>query len=703
MILLSIGVSVYADDYRSSNIYSQEEIFYIEKLQTKGIRIGVNLGSIYIDTENPEESIARKYQLLLEDFFHIDTKLIKDHWIEVYNKLKKEEIDLLLNFTLSEKRKDKFNLSIPIYDDKVYAVSTNRNVSLGSWGDLAGKEIIVMNDSVYKEYLKEFKVKNNLDFKIKKINSSYKASEYNYVISHTGDLNFQHLNALELGNTDPIGIGIAKNKMMLKKIIDKALVYSHKKLLFEMFEHEKTKIKKKAFYKTLNETEKNYLRKKKRIEVLVDSEFYPISYYDKDKQNYDGIFPRELNELSLLLDKPIEIINQSPDEPWNSIYDRLKKGQGDITVMYFTPERGKIHKFSLPMDYSDLLLVSNQKKSPDNETISSMEIGVVMNDISESTALKSFSKTNKIIRYKMYEDMMEALKNEDIDSCIIDNDFYIYYQQTRFDLSLKKLKVLKKLPICFAVQSNSEPLLGIINKATNGFIHHKDIKMNFLQEMATIKIAKKIKYNNRNKFILLITALTITMTAIIVAGVKHIWNRKLHKLAYYDHLTGALNRISFEKDMDKINPSQDRGVGMYIDLNKFKMINDNHGHHAGDIVLKIIVNRLQNSFKMGRVYRLAGDEFFIFLKDLPLEMVITLADRAAKELKAPINTVDTAFEINVSIGLCELDKMIDNQEDFLHRADIAMYTAKKKNDGTIVVATAELIDQFEKDKKLNKY
>ena len=195
------------------------------------------------------------------------------------------------------------------------------------------------------------------------------------------------------------------------------------------------------------------------------------------------------------------------------------------------------------------------------------------------------------------------------------------------------------------------------------------------------------------------TALMVTMTAIIIAGTKHIWNRKLHKLAYYDHLTGALNRISFEKDMDKINPSQDRGVGMYIDLNKFKMINDNHGHHAGDIVLKIIVNRLQNSFKMGRVYRLAGDEFFIFLKDLSLETGIILADRAVEELKAPINTVDTAFEISVSIGLCELDKMIDNQEDFLHRADIAMYTAKKKNDGTIVVATPELIDQFEKDKK----
>lgn len=698
IILFLTGVSAYADDYRTSNIYYKEEINYIEKLQKEGIRIGVNIESVYIDTKNPKESIAYKYGSLLEDFFHIDAELVKGSWIELYKKLKKEEIDLLLNFTLSEKRKDEFNLSIPIYEDKVYAVSTNRNISLDSWGDLVGKEIIVMDESAYREYLKEFKEKNNLNFKIKKINSSYKSSEYNYVISHTGDLDFQYLNALELGSIDPIGIGIAKNKVLLKKVIDKALVYSHKEQLLKMFKNEKIKLKKRAFYKNLNKSEKNYLENKKRIEVLVDSEFYPVFYYDKDKKTYDGIFSRELDELSLLLDKPIEIINQSPDESWNSIYDRFKKDEGDMTIMYFTPKRGRLHKFSLPMDYSDILLVSNKKKTADKKTISSMEIGVVIDDISESTALKSFSKTNKITRYKRYEDMIEALKDGDIDSCVIDNDLFMYYQQTRFDLSLNKLKILEKLPICFAVQDKNEILLSIINKAANGFIHHKDIKMDFLQEMATIKIAKEIEYNNRNKLILLMTTVMVTMAAIIVAGTKHIWNRKLHRLAYYDHLTGALNRISFEKDMNKINSSQDRGMGMYIDLNKFKMINDNYGHHAGDIVLKEVVTRLQKTFKMGKVYRLAGDEFFIFLKGLSLEMGITLAEKAMEELKKPINTVNTAFEISVSIGICELDEKIENQEEFLHRADIAMYTAKKKNDGTIVVATAELIDRFDKDK-----
>ncbi len=661
MILLLIGAPVYADDYRRSNIYSKEEINYIEKLQEEGIKIGVSLGSIYVDTENSKDSIAYKYRSRLEDFFHMDVELVKGSWREVYKKLENEEIDLLLNFALSKEKKDEFNLSIPIYNDNVYTASTNRKIT-------------AYNNSL----------------------------RYDYVISHAGDLGFQYLNPVKLGDINPIGIGIAKNKTMLKKIIGKALKYNHKDILIEIFENEKIKREKNDFYKILSPAEKNYLKKKEKIEILVDSEFYPVFYYDKEKKSYDGIFSRGLDELSVLLGKPIKIINKSPDEPWNSIYERFKKGQGDMTIMYFTPERGLMHEFSLPPDYSNLLLVSNGKKASSQKSILSTNIGVIRDNISENTALNYFSELNRITRYERYEDMIEALKEGDIDSCIIDNDLFMYYQQTRFDLSLKKLKILEKLPISFAVQKNNQILLSIINKATNSFIDYKDIKINFLQEMATIKAAKEIEYNNRNKLILLLITLMITVIAIIIVSAKHMWNRKLHKLAYYDHLTGALNRISFEKDMDKIIPLKNSGLGMYIDLNKFKMINDNYGHHAGDIVLKEVVNRLQKIFKMGMVYRLAGDEFFIFFKDISLEMGIKLAKKAIEELKKPINTVNAAFEIGVSIGICELDTKIKDEEDFLHMADIAMYTAKKKNDGTIVVATAELIDQFEKDKKFIK-
>ena len=106
MILFLIGVTAYAHDYKGSKIYSKEEISYIEKLQKEGLKLGASLGSLYINPKDPQDSLEHKYELLLEEFFHIDVELVKGEWNEVYQKLKNDEIDLLLNFTLSEERRD---------------------------------------------------------------------------------------------------------------------------------------------------------------------------------------------------------------------------------------------------------------------------------------------------------------------------------------------------------------------------------------------------------------------------------------------------------------------------------------------------------------------------------------------------------------------------------------------------------------------
>jgi len=697
MVIFLTGVTAYADDYKASKIYSKEEINYIEQLQKNGLKIGANIDSLYVDTNNPQDSLAYKYGSLLEEFFHINVEIVKGEWKNLYQNLKKEDLDLVLDFTLSENRKDDFNLSIPIHGEKLYIISNNRDISLDEWRDLSGKEIAVLVDSSYSEYMKEFKNKNNLNFKIREVDSFHN-SKYDYVVSHTGDLFYEGLDVLELVDVAPIGIGLAKSKVMLKKIIDKALKYSHKDQLLEMLDNEKNKRKRTAFYKNLTKAEKNYLKGKKKIEILVDSEFYPIFYYDKNKKTYDGIFSRVFNEVSGLLDKPIEVINHSPEESWNSMYERFKKGEGDMTIMYFNLERASIHDFSQPLEYTDIILASNGEK----KNISNMKVGVVQDDISEKIALNYFSESKKIIKFKKSGDMIDALKDGVIDSCVIDNDMFMYYHQTRFDLFLKKLKTLGKLPICFTVQRGNDTLLSILNKATDGFINQKGIKDEFFQELLTVKIAKDIEQDNRKNLILSMIILIAVVIIAMVTGAKYILHKNLHKLAYYDHLTTALNRISFEKKMDKINFLKDGGLGMYIDLNGFKLINDNFGHHAGDMILKEVVCRLKKVFKNGLVYRLAGDEFFVFLKDISLEPGIDLAKQAMKELKKPMNIINKEFEISVSIGICILDEEVNNLEGFLHRADIAMYSAKDKKDGGIVVATNKLVEQFEEDKNLEK-
>ena len=697
MILFLIGVTAYANDYKISNIYSKEEINYIEKLQKKKLKIGASIDSLYVNTNNPEESPAHKYELLLEEFFHINATVIEGQWKDLYQNLKNEEIDLLLDFTLSKKRKDHFNLSIPIHDEKLYVISNNKNVFLNEWKDLSGKEISVLADSFYSEYMKNFKNKNNINFKIREVDS-YHHSKYDYVVTHSKDVEYQGLNILELANVAPIGIGLPKSKEMLKNIINKALKYSHKDQLLKILNNEKIQRKRTKFYKTLTKDEKKYLEGKNKIGIVADNEFYPVFYYDKNKKAYDGLFFRISNELGVLLDKPIEVMNHSSEESWNSIYKNFKEGNGEMTIMYFTPERGKIHNFSHPLEYTDMILASNGN----NNKKFNMKIGVVQDDISEKIAFKYFSEPNKIVKFKKFGEMIDGLKDGIIDICVIDKDILSYYQQTRFDLSLEKIKTLEKMPLCFAVQSENDILLGIINKATDGFIDRKGIKENFSQELLTVKIAKKIEVSKRKNLILSMIALIVVIITTMITGSKYILHKNLQKLAYYDHLTTALSRISFEENMGKIKFLKDRGLGMYVDLNEFKMINDSSGHHVGDLILKEVVCRLKKIFKTGLVYRLAGDEFFIFLKDISLESGIDLAKQALKELKIPMNIINKEFNIGASIGICKLDRNVKKLEDFLHRADIAMYKAKEKNEDNIVVATNKLVDQFEENKNLEK-
>lgn len=702
-ILFFIGISTYATNYKEAGIYSKEEISYIEKLQEDGLKIGINFGSLYLDAENSQDSLANKYSSLLENFFHLDVELVKEEWGAIYSKLKKEEIDLLLNFTLAEERKEEFNLSIPIYEDKFYIVSNNKDIPLNDWNDLIGEEIIVISDSFYSDYLKKFKKRNNLNFKIKEVNSYNNYSKYDFVAHHAGDPNFHGLDYLELGELPPLGIGLAKNNFELKQIIDKALEFSHKDRLLEMLQVEIKKRKKRGFYKNLSEDEKNYIKNKTDIEIVMDSESYPIFFYNEDKKKYDGLALRWMNELSILLDKPIKVINQSPKESWSMVYNRFLKGEGDITSMYYTLERGRDKNFSKPLAYSDIILISNGKKTVNKENIDDMRIGAVKDDISEVIALKYFSVNNDVIRYIKFDEMIEALKNGSIDLCVMNYEMFMYYHQTRFDLSLEMEKKLEKKAISFVVQGGNDLLLSIVNKAINGFIDHKNISKNFFLELSTVKIAKEREHDKHKKKNFILTMfLLVTIITTFIAANRHISTHKAEKIAYYDHLTSALNRLSFDEAMNNIDFKKDRGLGMYIDLNDFKAINDNHGHHVGDVVLKEAVSRLQKVFQKDMVYRLAGDEFFIFSKDISLEEGIKLAAHALSELNIPIFSLESSINIGASIGICELNEKIDNLDYFMHKADIAMYKAKKSGRGSIVIATETMVDEFEESKKLEK-
>ncbi len=163
---------------------------------------------------------------------------------------------------------------------------------------------------------------------------------------------------------------------------------------------------------------------------------------------------------------------------------------------------------------------------------------------------------------------------------------------------------------------------------------------------------------------------------------KRAEERLLHE-AFHDMLTGLPNRALF---MDHLKLSVERGkrredrlfAVLFLDLDRFKVINDSLGHMVGDQLLVGIARRLEICLRPGdTVARLGGDEFTVLLEDLTsVTEAIDVAERLQKALALPFNLTGHEVFTTVSIGIALSSTGYDRPEEVLRDADTAMYRAK---------------------------
>lgn len=158
--------------------------------------------------------------------------------------------------------------------------------------------------------------------------------------------------------------------------------------------------------------------------------------------------------------------------------------------------------------------------------------------------------------------------------------------------------------------------------------------------------------------------------------------------ALHDPLTGLPNRTLF---MDRVDMAMCRSqrlathryAVLFIDLDRFKLINDNLGHVVGDQLLMAIADLLRQCVRAGdTVARLGGDEFTILLDDIKaLDEVEIVAARIQDKLKAPISIDGHEILIGASVGIVLGSALYTKAVDLLRDADIALYRAKENGKG----------------------
>jgi diguanylate cyclase (GGDEF)-like protein/PAS domain S-box-containing protein len=171
---------------------------------------------------------------------------------------------------------------------------------------------------------------------------------------------------------------------------------------------------------------------------------------------------------------------------------------------------------------------------------------------------------------------------------------------------------------------------------------------------------------------------------------------RLNYLAYHDPLTDLPNRLLFNARLEHaLQQAKRHGrkfAVLFLDLDRFKVINDTLGHKYGDALLKVIAGRLPQCVRAeDTVARLGGDEFVIVLGEVTrAEDAALLAEKVIASITQPITVYDREVIITASIGIGVYPNDADNSLDLIRAADTAMYHAKASGKKTYRFYTAEL-------------
>jgi diguanylate cyclase (GGDEF)-like protein len=166
--------------------------------------------------------------------------------------------------------------------------------------------------------------------------------------------------------------------------------------------------------------------------------------------------------------------------------------------------------------------------------------------------------------------------------------------------------------------------------------------------------------------------------------------RVTEQQALHDPLTSLPNRDLFRDRVDhglaRARWRTQQIAVLFVDLDRFKPINDTWGHHVGDEVLVDVAGRLRTAVRAGdTVARLGGDEFAILLEDLDgLEEVDQVAQRLLDTMKEPMRVRGQPIPLRLSLGIALSESSDTNVDDLIRDADVAMYTAKQRGGGKYV-------------------
>ncbi|MGL5613391.1 EAL domain-containing protein, partial [Cetobacterium sp.] len=651
-----------ASSYIPKNI---EEEKILESYRETELVLGLKVAE-FDNTIIDNQSLNTIIEDLFKNYLHLNIRVVKGSWDELLLMYNKKEIDILGSITQSEERKENSVFTLPIYDDSIYLATSNmKKYNLKDLTSLQDQNVYVTKNSIYTGYLKKFLRGNEIKVNIVEVDDSFLENDGIFLTSKYNVVGWE--NTIKIGYLPDISIGMQKKISDLIKIVNNSLLEKYQGDIAKYLEKQSNVIYKNKFLKSLTIEEREYLESLSQITIALEPN-NTLSYYSKDLKKFVGVIPFFIERFSKRTGIDFKIINDR-NSNWDNIYNNFLKKKIRIVPLPENKEWSEDIIFTEPIYNPTLYKVSSFFSH-------NTKIGVVKGSIEESFVQEYYLKDD-ILFYKNYDELEKALNNYTINAAFL-------FDINKMDTSKFKVDEFMKIPISLGLYKSDELLKEIINKGIKNGLSLKRI-----EEEADI-MKKQEAFNEYQRFQLTNKVLYLLLTISIIFGMVSIYkmllNHKMTRELKKDLITSLPNRVEFLNYI--ADKKEIRGYAVVIDINNFKEINDKYGQSSGDDILRIVADKLKRIFKNQNLYRVSGDEFYIFSKE---EFLI----ERLEQLKNEIYSLKVNYQLELSIGFYK-NYNKDLETSFKY-AYMAMEEVKKKNNFYYIEATEDLIEKKERE------
>ncbi|MCF6173040.1 MAG: EAL domain-containing protein, partial [Campylobacteraceae bacterium] len=292
-----------------------------------------------------------------------------------------------------------------------------------------------------------------------------------------------------------------------------------------------------------------------------------------------------------------------------------------------------------------------------------------------NTFTRTFIKNYYIANKNIKANILKFIKSKSIEYFILHKNYYVDKNQDKF-IIIYRLPDLYGKPMAYFIifyKLSNIDMSDILNTRNNSILFFVFIYFLFLGGAYYLY---SLHYKN--------------LIEILNEKLKEKVKKKtevLNHIAYHDNLTNLPNRLLFVEELQKSISRASRHKHsiyvLFLDLDRFKEVNDSYGHDLGDKLLKNMAKRLLRcTRKEDTVARLGGDEFTIVAEDINALDIVSIVKKIILKVSEPMDLEEHAFSITCSIGISNFPIDGDSVDILLRNADTAMYRAKELGKNT---------------------